>query len=53
MNVKELTNEEVAMYLRIIRVMGLFPDRFEKELLDEAADRIMLFEEVTKNVKRN
>jgi len=40
MNVKELSNEELAALLRALCVTGLCPSRFEKEFLEEAATRL-------------
>ena len=40
---KELTNEHLAMILRVMRVTGQPSTEFEKECLDEAADRLELF----------
>lgn len=40
MNVKDLTNEELAYMLRLIKVTGISPSRIEEECLDEAADRL-------------
>lgn len=52
MNAKELTNEELAVILRCMRVTGLASSSFEKECLDEAADRMELFA-LVKIIKEN
>lgn len=43
MKAKELSNEELAVIIRCIRVTGIAATLFEKECLDEAADRLDLF----------
>ena len=43
MNVKDLTNEELAVILRCMRITGVARSVFERECLDEAADRLELF----------
>lgn len=56
MKAKELTNEELAVILRCMRVTGVARSSFEKECLDEAADRMELFTltmEERKHVKWN
>lgn len=56
MNAKDLTNEELAIILRCMRVTGLAASLFEKECLDEAADRMEFFTltmEEIKHVERN
>jgi len=56
MNAKDLTNEELAIILRCMRITGLATTSFEKECLDEAADRMELFTltmEERKHVERN
>lgn len=52
MNIKELTNEELAVILRCMRVTGLAKSEVEKAALDEAADRLELMEVII-NAKRN
>ena len=46
MNAKELTNEELAVILRCMRVTGIAPTEFERECLDVAADRIEMFNQL-------
>ena len=57
MNAKELSNDELAVILRCMRVTGLASTAFERECLDIAADRIELFELLCKkeetDVKRD
>lgn len=50
--VKRATNEEIAAMLRAMRIItGL--SRTEKEILDEAAERLEEAEERRKNVQGN
>lgn len=46
MNAKELTNDELAVILRCMRVTGIAPTEFERECLDVAADRIEMFNQL-------
>ena len=43
MDPKRLTNEELAVILRCMRVTGAAKSYFECDCLDEAADRLELF----------
>ena len=43
MNPKDLTNEELAVIMRCMRIIGAAKSVFERECLDEAADRLELF----------
>ena len=44
MNPKNLTNEELASILRAMRITGCSTTPFEKECLEEIADRLDKFE---------
>ena len=48
MNAKELTNDELAIILRCMKITGIVASQFEKECLDEAADRLELFSLIKK-----
>ena len=48
MTTKELTNDELAIILRCMRITGIAASQFEKECLDEAADRLELFSLIKK-----
>ena len=52
MKAKELTNEELAVILRCMRMTGVAASAFERECLDEAADRMELFA-LVKIIKEN
>lgn len=40
MNVREMTNEQLAAVIRAIRITGITPSTFEQECLEEAARRL-------------
>jgi len=40
MKAKELTNEELATILRMMCITGICPTRYERDYLQEAADRL-------------
>ena len=44
MKAKDLSNEELAVILRCIRMTGVAATAFERECLDVAADRVELLE---------
>lgn len=48
MRVQDLSNSDLAMGLRTMRITGISPSRTEAEMLDEAADRIEKLDRVYK-----
>lgn len=51
MNPKDLTNEQLAVIIRCMRITGVAVTSFERECLDEAADRLELFALIKKEDK--
>ena len=51
MKAKRMTNEDLAETLRTIKATGVCPTAFERECLDEAADRLEDFEHRMKQVR--
>jgi hypothetical protein len=51
-DVAYLSNSDLAMSLRTMRITGISPSRTEAEMLDEAADRIEKLDRVYKWIER-
>lgn len=48
MTVKEMTSEELAEIVRTINTTGISPTEFEKDCLNEAADRLERLDRIEK-----
>ena len=52
MDVKSMTSEELADVIRTMHTTGLAPTRFEKECLEEAAERLEKLDRVEKWINK-
>ena len=51
MKPSEMTNEELAIVLRGMKITGICPSQFEKECLMEVADRLEYLDIIVTNIK--